>query len=367
MNRSLTASPAHANAGYEKCGLMRKKDIYANPVNLTLHMCNNRQVPRYVITHSQEHKVHKEHHFPIVSTHTHHRRWSANFCKSGTTRAVVVEKKKKEPQPPLRGVSLLGHTACHSSSKCYSCPAIGVLSSQTHPSCSSSSPSSSCCSSLPPVKTCVITGHDPLGWKLRPRSSSTSVKALTKRLSLQIPLPVIFPDPMPCPSPNSQSDNTHNPDPSPKTEPHLRAKSFRYHNSESSVFHSLPTAGPVVTLEDLCAVHLHQVTNFDESDVFSQENEKEVKMTTQPCKIPPPVQEKTPLARKIAQLIGHSRQSCKNWKTKKNIHVSIMKPKPKQSHQTEDQSSQNTSKTARLCVDTSCNKKRSTASFPGIN
>lgn len=91
-------------------------------------------------------------------------------------------------------------------------------------------------------------------------------------------------------------------------------------------------------------MQLHPVTCLDESDdVFSEENDeendeeeqKEEKVTTRPRKTPPPIAEKTAMARQIAQLIAHSRQ-CRRPVTaktnqKENIYTSEIKPKPKHS------------------------------------
>ncbi|XP_044034424.1 uncharacterized protein LOC122867548 isoform X2 [Siniperca chuatsi] len=373
MNKCSTPSPARANDSYAKCGQMNKKGSNANHVSLVAQNgdCKNRQGPGYVTTHSQEPRERSVSTVSIsnVAPRSHQRRWSADFCKCGTPTVITVKKNKKEPQPPQRGVSLLRlHTASHSSAKRYSCPPIGVFGSPTKSSSSSSSTSS--CSSPPPVQTSVITGHDPLGWKLRPKSHSTSPRARTNRLSLQIPLPVIFPDPKSGPAPNSQSDNTPNPDPSPKTKPPLKPKPSRRHHSESSAFlRSLASTLPVVKLEELCTVKLRPVTLSDESDdVFSEGNEEEVKVTTRPRKIPPPVPEKTAMARQIAQLFAHSRQHRRPITAKaneENIYPSVIKPKPKHSHQTEDHSSLHARKTAWLGVDTSCDRERSTPRFPG--
>lgn len=334
-----TASPARANGSYVTCGQMSKKVSNANHVSL--------RAPSRDCKNSQERR---ERPVSTVSTsnvapRSHQRRWSADLCKCGTSPTIIVKKNKKEPQPPQRGASLLQlHTASHSSVKRYSCPPIGVFGSPSHPSSSSSSSSTSSCSSPPPVPTSVITGRDPLGWKLRPKSSSTSPRARAKRLSLQIPLPVVFPDPKSSPAPNSQSDNTPNPDPSPKTKPPLRPKPSRRRHSDSSAFlRSLAPPLPAVTLEELCAVHLRPLSLSDESDdVFSGGKGKEVKVTPRPRKISPPVPEKTSRARQIAQLIAHSRPPCRPVTAKtneENIYTSVIKPKPKQSHLTEDHSS----------------------------
>lgn len=300
--------------------------------------CRNRQGPGDVPAHSQEPR---ERPFSTVSAssvapRSHQRRWSADFCKCGTSPVILVSKNKKEPRPPQRGVSLIQpNTTSHPSVKRYSCPPIGICPSPSHPYSSSSSSSTSSCSSPPPVQTSVITGPDPLGWKLRPKSSSTSRRA--NRLSLQIPLPVIFPDPKTSPAPSSQLDNALNPDPSPKTKPPCRPKLSRRHHSDSTAFlRSLVTPLPVVTLDELHAVRLHAVTLSDESDdVFSGGSEQKVRATPRPHKIAPPVPEKTSMARQKAQLIAHSHQRCKT----NEENICVIKPKPKHLHQTEDHSS----------------------------
>ncbi|KAM9336893.1 uncharacterized protein ABDE67_019919 isoform 2-T2 [Symphorus nematophorus] len=319
--------------------------------------CKNRHGPEHITTHSQEPRER-----PLstvctfnVTPRSHQRRWSADFCKCGISPVITVRKNKKEPQPPQRGASLL-----QPNTKRYSCPPIGVFSSSRHSSSRSSSSSTSSCSSPPPVQTKVITGHDPLGWKLRPTSSSTSPRARANRLSLQIPLPVIVPSRSP---PTSQSDITPNTDPSRKTKPPLKPKPTRRHSDSSALLRSLANPLPVVTLEQLCTVHLRPVSLSDESDdVFSGGNEEEVKATARPRKIPPPVPEKTAMARQIAQLIAHSRQLCKT--NEKNIYTSLKKSKAKHSLQTEDHTRLHERKTG-LRVDTSCDRERSTPRFPG--
>lgn len=333
---------ACASGSHAQCDQMSKKLSNANHVSLRAQNrdCRNRQGPGHVPEHSQEPR---ERSVSTVSTsseapRSHQRRWSTDFCKCGTSPVILVRKNKKEPQPPQRGVSLIQpNTTSHPSFKRYSCPPIGICSSPSHPYSSSSSSSTSSCSSPPPVQTSVITGPDPLGWKLRPKSSSTSRRA--KRLSLQIPLPVIFPNPKTSPAPSSQLDNALNPDPSPKTNPPCRPKPSRRHHSDSTAFlRSLATPLPVVTLDELCAVRLHAVALSDESDhVFSRGSEEKVRVTPRPHKIPPPVPEKTSMARQKAQLIAHSHQSCKT--NEENIYTYVIKPKPEHLHQTEDHSS----------------------------
>lgn len=319
MNKCSTASPAHANGSY------------ANHVSLRAQNrdCDNRQGPGHVTTHSQEARVRplSTVYTPSAAPHSHQRRWSVDYYKRGTSPVIIVKKNKKEPEPPQRRASLLrSNTTSDTSLKRYSCPAMGVFSSPRRSSSSSSSSSSSTCSctSPPPVPTSVITGHDPLGWKLRPKSSSSSPRARANRLSLQIPLPVISPDPKSSPVPNSQSDNTPNPDRSPRLKPPLIPKPPRRRHSETSAFLiSLATPQPVVTREDLCVMRLHRVTLSDE--VFSEGKEEKVKVNTRPCKTPPAVPEKTFTARQIAQLITYSRQHCKT--NDEHIYASVMKPK----------------------------------------
>lgn len=334
-----TACPARANGSYAKCGQISKKVSEANYVSLRGQNGDykNRQGPgqHSVLTVSTSN----------VTPRSHQRRWSADFCQCGTSPVITVRKNRKEPLPPQRGVSLLRpHSASQYASKRYSCPPLGIRSSL---SSSSSSSSTSSCSSPPPVPTSVITGHDPLGWKLRPKSSSTSPRARMNRLSLQIPLPVIIHEPESSPAANAQSDNTANPDPSPKTRRPLRPKPpSRRHSDSSALLRSLAPPLPVVTLEELCTVHLRAVTLLDESDdVF---NEKVVRVASRARKIPPPVPNKTSTARQIAQLMAHSHQRCGPVTANEEIiYTRVIKPKPKQSHQTEDHNRLNAGKTGK--------------------
>lgn len=331
MNNCSTARLAHASGSYAQCDQMSKKLSNANHVSPTAQNrdCKNGQGPGQVPAHRQEHRVRS---FSTVSASSEaprsHQQRSAEFCKCGTSPIITMRKNKKEPQPPQRSISLLQpKTACHPSFKRYSCPPIGICSPPSHLYSSSSSSSTSSCSSPPPVQTSVITGPDPRGWKLRPKSSSSSRR--TNRLSL----PVIFPEPKTSPVPNSQLDAL-NPDPFLKTKPSLRPKPSRRHSDSSAFLRSPP---PVVTLDELCAVRLHVVALSDESDDVFSRNEVEVKVTPQPRKIPPPVPQKTSMAREKAQLIAHSHQSCKT--NEGNIYTCVIKPKPKYLRQTEDHSS----------------------------
>ncbi|XP_061562324.1 uncharacterized protein LOC133418029 [Phycodurus eques] len=247
---------------------------------------------------------------------SHQRRWSSDCCHSNSSPVIIVKKNVGEPQPPQRGASLL---RCHPPSPCprqrYSSPITGI-DSTTHLSTSSSSSCSS------PVRTSVITGHDPLGWKLRPKSSTSSNRAHTNRLSLQMPIPVTIPDPNFLLSNTSATSPL---DPIRKTKTHFEFKPSRRHHSDSSAFLG---SMPVVTLEELRDVHLRSAVRSDErDDVFCEE-----KATPQPHKKPPAVPEKSPLARKIAQLIAHSWQHQMRAARKieqEEIIYSVMKPKSK--------------------------------------
>lgn len=252
--------------------------------------------------------------------HSLQRRWSVDFCKCQTPPVITVRKNKKEPDPPQRSASLLPlQTSSHSSFKRYSCPSIGIYMST---SSSSTSSSTSSCPSPTSVPTSVIIGPDPLGWKVQPKSRSSSSLVRAKRLSLQIPLPAV-----PTPSyPDAE--------PSSQTKPALKPKPFRRHHSESSAFlRSLEKTLPVVTVEQLRAVHLRPLSLSDELDnVFDEPNQGEGRVTTPTSKNPPPVPEKTAMARKIAKLIARSRQRC--WPVvADNQNTTTMKPMAKHCHQ----------------------------------
>ncbi|KAK9530735.1 hypothetical protein VZT92_012222 [Zoarces viviparus] len=356
------ASPACANGSNTQCGQLSEKVSEANQVSLSAQDrdCKTRPGPGHVATRSQEPRERPSSTVSVsnVTPRCHQRRWSHDFGKCGTSPVITVRKDKKEPQPPLRGVSVLRpHAAPHLSLKRYSCPPFGVFGSSS----SSSSSSTSSCSSPPPVQTSVITGRDPLGWKLRPKSSSTSPRARTNRLSLQIPLPVVLPEPEPSPAINSRSVDAANPDPP------VRPKPPRRRHSDSSAFlRSLETPLPVVTLEELRDVHLSPLTLLDESDdVFAGGDEEGAGVTARPRKIPPPVPEKTSVARQIAKLMTHAHRRRGPFAANEEIiYSSVIKPKAKRSHQTEDHSGLNAGITG-LRVDTSCDRERSTPRFPG--
>lgn len=308
---------------------MNKKVSNAN-VSITdeTQACTKRQRPESILLCSQEMR---ECSLSTAATLcnsqcSHQHRWSAEFCKHGASPIITVRKTKEQPQPPQRSVSLnQPKAASHPEIKRYSCPSIGICNSPRQPYSSSSSTSTSSRSSPPPVQTSVITGPDPLGWRLRPKSSSAYRH--TKRLSLQIPLPVIAPDPKSRRATNPQLDNNLNPDHSLKRKPPLGPKPSRRRHSDSSAFlTSLTSPQVLVTADELRALHLRSVTLPDESDdVFGRVNKEELKVTTRPRKIPPPVPEKTQSARKKAQLIAHSYQSC--WVNEQIVYTWVTKPK----------------------------------------
>ncbi|XP_014889822.1 uncharacterized protein LOC106948585 isoform X1 [Poecilia latipinna] len=284
-----------------------------------------------------------------VSFRSHQRRWSVDFCKCQTPPVIMVRKNKKEPDPPQRTASLLRlETSSHSSFKRYSCPTIGIFSSTS----SSSSSTSSCCSPTS-VPTSVIIGPDPLGWKIQPKSRSNSSQNRTKRLSLQIPLPTL---------PTLRSPN---PEPSSQTKPALGPKPSRRHHSESSAFLKLlGKTLPVVTLEQLHAVHLRRVSLSDESDdVFDEPGQSQVRVTASPRKIPPPVPEKTAMARKIAQLIACSRQPRRPVTVNIN-KITAMKPTSEHWHN-KGHNNMCATKTAELHLDNVCNRTGEPRTSPG--
>nr|XP_046232737.1 uncharacterized serine-rich protein C215.13-like isoform X2 [Scatophagus argus] len=366
MNVCSTVSPTYA-----KC----EKAFNTNQESLqeSNRDCKDRPGPGYVTTHSQKPREDSFSATPDSNpaSRSCQRRWSIDFSSENTS-VIIVRKSKKEPQPPQRSVSLLQpNTASDRSLKRYSCPPIGFFGSLSRPSSSSSASSSSSslstsscpCCSPPPVPTSVITGPDPFGWKLHPKSRSSSSRARTKRLSLQISLPVITPELKTSPAPNPQSDNAPSPDPTPKTKPPFRPKPPRRRHSDSAFIRSPANPLPVVTLDELCSVHLHPVTLSHESDdVFSTGMEEKVKATPRPHKIPPPVPEKTVMARQIAQLIALSHRRCKA--NEENIYSSVLKPNPQHSRQAEDHSRLR-ERHAGLPVDTSHDRERSTPRFPG--
>ncbi|XP_037134208.1 uncharacterized protein LOC119138312 [Syngnathus acus] len=241
---------------------------------------------------------------------SHQRRWSTDCCHSNSSPVITVKKNTREPQPPQRGVSLRSHQipSRHPRQR-YSSPVTGI-GSITHPS---TSPTSSCSS----VQTSVITGRDPLGWKLRTKSTTSSKRAHTKRLSLQTPIPVTVPDPGFLLSDTSPLD--------PKQNPTFKGKPFRRHHSDSLAFLK---SMPAITLEELRHV---QLRSAKPDDVFHEAYGKEM-ANPQPYKKPPAVPEKSPLARKIAQLISHSwqHQMCAARKSEhEEIIYSVIKPKAK--------------------------------------
>ncbi|XP_056901354.1 uncharacterized protein LOC130532639 isoform X1 [Takifugu flavidus] len=278
---------------------------------------------------------------------------SAEFLKCGPSPTITVRKNKKQPQPPRRSTSLTQPTSkpCPIFKR-YSCPPIGIGRSTSrlysHSSSSSSSSTSSCSSPLP-VPTSLITGPDPLGWKLRPKSRSRHVS----RLSLQIPLPVIAPDPSARASANSQHTQYSKP----------TVKPFhRRHSDSSALLTSLATQNPAVTLEALRALHLRPVTvPYETDDVFREVKGSggKVKQSKQPRKIPPPVPKKTLMARRKAKMIALSQRSAKA--NEEHIYACVIKPK--QLGQTELKEDE--THTAGLHRVAHSNWERSTAHFPG--
>ncbi|XP_029954346.1 protein transport protein sec31-like [Salarias fasciatus] len=249
---------------------------------------------------------------------SHRRRWSIDLSRHRTSEVVTVRKNKREPPPPQRGVSLPQPPAA-TSTKRYSCPPMGIFPGHS----SSSSSSTSSCSSPPPVKTSVITGRDPLGWKLQPKSGAASSKARANRLSLQIPLPTVpVPDsPKPRASPGAE----------PASEPKLHR---RYHSDTSALVRTLEAPAFAVTLDELHGVQLHPIAHPEEpDDVFLETSGDCRRATDRPGKIPPTVPEKTAVARQIAQLIARSHQRWRpvrdNPKEDEPLYSSVMKAQPK--------------------------------------
>ncbi|XP_076025712.1 uncharacterized protein LOC143015571 isoform X2 [Genypterus blacodes] len=242
---------------------------------------------------------------------SHLRRWSADFCKFRAS-PIAVKKEKTGPQPPQR----------EASSKRHSCPPNELLGSRIHPSHSSSSSSSSSCSSPSspsPVPTSVITGPDPLGWRMRPRSPSYIPRASAARLSLPVafpelnssafpaspsgPTPKLVPGPAPKLAPGSAPKLAPGPapklapGPAPKLAPRPAPKPpFRRHHSESSAFlRSLATPQLVISLVELQTVQLRSPNRLDElDDVFGKEESRVVEKAV--SKVPPPVAKKPPMS-----------------------------------------------------------------------
>lgn len=259
---------------------------------------------------------------------SHPQRWSADFSGQCPASVIVVKKKRMKPKPPQRSVSLpQPASTSRPAFKRYSWTPTRPRrpSSYCYSSSSSSSLSSSCsCSSLSPlpaVPTSAITGADPQGWKLLPKSSSASKR--NKRLSLQIPLPQ--PD-TGLPSGSLVSDR-----------PPLRAEApHRRRHSDSSAFLGCRAVMPAVTPDELNAVRLSLTAppqGLD--DVFQEEIAGMLCVAPPPRwqKIAPAVAEKTPAARQRAKLIARSNQSC--TAAEENIYACVVKPKANRPHQIE--------------------------------
>ncbi|KAJ0016363.1 hypothetical protein NQD34_014653 [Periophthalmus magnuspinnatus] len=216
-----------------------------------------------------------------------HCRWSTDFGKSSTSAFIIVKKSKKEPEPPKRSVSLLRpQSVVRSTSKCHSCPTFGI-----NPQIVSPSPSNiSTCSSAPLIQTSMITGPDPLGWKLRRIPGKTSLQSRAGRLSLQIPLSDIYPV-QEC----QMSTNSY----------FLKPKGagiVRRHNSDSlAFFRSSETTLPV-TKELLVATKLRHANTMASSDGVFEEKTKKI------IKKPPPVPVKSETTIQIAKLLAFSQE-----------------------------------------------------------
>lgn len=290
-NGSLDPVPAGSHC--DKCEQMGKEveDYNSMTVRVQNALSNDGRRPLNVPAHIQNHK---EGPSPtaFIWTRTHQRRWTVDFCEYGSSSLIIVKKPMKKPQPPQRSVSLLQpQPASHFSFKQHSCPSIEVVS----PSPSSAM---SFCPSPPYVPTSIITGSDPLGWKLRPKASSGLSRECTKRLSLQIFLSEV------------QTPSSPKPESSSKLKAAIRPKPSRRHHSEPTFLRSLGKALPVMAPEELCTVLLQPVTLSDEPDqVFDEVTQKQESGSAPLPKISPPVPEKTATARKLAHLIASTWQA----------------------------------------------------------
>lgn len=236
-------------------------------------------------------------------------RWSAGFLKDGASPIITVRKSKKQPKPPQRSTSLTQPASTpHHIIKRYSHP-IGICRFTRRLCSSSSSSSGSSCSSPPPIPTFVITGPDPLGWKMRPKSRSRRAC----RLSLQIPLPVI--------APAAKSQITQN------SKPPIPPKAFhRCHSDSSALVTSLAIQNPAEILEELRALQLRPATLPCEADVFREaKGDSEANVSKRSCKIPPPVPIKTMMAKQKAKMIGLSQRGTKS--KEQQIYGHIIKRK----------------------------------------
>ncbi|XP_071390008.1 WAS/WASL-interacting protein family member 3-like isoform X2 [Centroberyx affinis] len=367
-----------ANALYANSQVHQPADIYAN----CSQMRKTRGAGRVTSTVSASDRTTPPHHHSGGAQW----RWSADFCGGGASSSVIaVNKSETKPRPPQRGESVLRQPApSHAASKRHSCPPTGLSIPLSRPSSTSSSTSTSSSSSSPPsIPTSVITGPSPLGWRMRPKSSNSSPRARTARLSLQIPLSVSIPDlksnPAPKPDPASLPDPTSLPAPTPKTDPTSapRPKPSRRRHSDSSAFlRSLAAPLPVVTLQELSAVQLRPVSPDEPGDVFTEGNEEEKqeeeKAALQSRKIPPPVAAKpampTWLIDLIAESLRHPALPQSPGPAEANqgeaIYTSLRKTKPQYSQQPADHSTQHATKTE-LQLGSGGDRERSTPRFPG--
>ncbi len=129
MNKCFTLSSVHDSRSHFQCDQMSKNVSDANHVILRAQ--NRDSLNKQGRGYKQESR------FSTASTssvapRSHQRRWSVDICKCGTSSVIIVRKNKKEPQPPLRSVSLQPDTGDRCLFKRYSCPPIGVFSSPRH-------------------------------------------------------------------------------------------------------------------------------------------------------------------------------------------------------------------------------------------
>ncbi|KAA8581062.1 hypothetical protein FQN60_002643 [Etheostoma spectabile] len=94
------ASPARANGSYATCGQMSEKVSESNPGTGRAQNRDrkSRHRPEHINTHSQDLREK-----PVSvsvsngAARTHQRRWSADFCRCGTSPVIVVTKTRRNP------------------------------------------------------------------------------------------------------------------------------------------------------------------------------------------------------------------------------------------------------------------------------
>lgn len=219
---------------------------------------------------------------------SHLQQWSVDFSKLSTSAVVTVKKNKTEPVPPRRSVSLLRPQPAKLTTKRYSCPVFGMTAQNS--STAFSTPASS---SPPLTKTSTITGPDPLGWKVRHKSSNSKSRSHAGRLSLQIPISDIFPE--------TRSPETT----SPASSACKVLKPVRRHNSDPMAFLRSTRINLPVTIDELCTVELRRAKGMSNSDDVFGEN---METPQRYIKGPPPIPTKSEMARQVAQLIACSRE-----------------------------------------------------------